>query len=88
MRLSEESQAIRKKAHLARVAAKSQPGYPALYGSQPHEIAKGNEQRAARQLTRGIKNQADTAARAAAESAASVFSGVALTDGSTDGDAE
>ena len=86
MILSAESRAARKKAQLARLEAKVKPGYPALYGSQPHEIAKGNEERAARQLAREVKNQAETAARTAAESAANHFSGVVLTDGSDVGD--
>lgn len=88
MRMSEEARAIRKKAQLARLATKTQPGYPALYASQPHQIAIAAEQGAERRLARSIRNQAQTAAIAAAESATSVFTGAALTDGNVDQAAE
>lgn len=73
MLLSEEARATRKTAQLARLERKTDPDYPAIYASQPAEIQKGAEQRAARQLERALKNQAATAAIANAESAASVF---------------
>ena len=73
MLLSEEARATRKTAQLARLARRADPDYPAIYASQPHEIKKGAEQRAQRQLERALKNQAATAAIANAEAATSVF---------------
>jgi len=79
MQLSEETQAARKKAQLARLAAKGTPGYPALYASQPEQIRIAAEQGKARQAEREAKNAINAAKLKAANEAVDVFSNAEVT---------
>lgn len=73
--MSVETQKIRKKAQLARLAAKGKPGYAKMYASQPAQIKKGIEQRAARATRRAAIDAVQSAIVTAAGEAIDVFEG-------------
>ena len=73
MIVSESTQKARKKAQLARLAAKGTPGYGALYASQPEQQRIAAEQGAQRKAVRDAKNALNAAALQSANEAAEVF---------------
>jgi len=76
MSLPEQVQASRKKAQLARLAAKGSPEYPAIYAAQPDQIRRAAEQGAVRQKVREAKAAAVTEASLDADAAIAAFGGI------------
>ncbi|MEE8579816.1 MAG: hypothetical protein V3S78_07670 [Hyphomicrobium sp.] len=79
MLLSPEARAARKSAHLARIAAKGSANYPALYASQPAQVAKAAENAERAQALREAKATQHATEIANAQGAAEVFSGAIST---------
>ena len=80
IRSAEEREAL-KKAHLARLAAKGSPDYPALYASQPEQQRKAAANAAARKAERDAKDAIQRATVDAAAGAVDAFSGGLSTKG-------
>jgi hypothetical protein len=74
--ISSETQAARKKAQLARLAAKGSPEYAAIYAQQPEQLIIAAEQGAARKAVREAKAAHNTAALVAANVAAGDFGNI------------
>ena len=81
MQLSQEAHTARKRAQLARLAAKGSPEYPAIYAAQPEQIRIAKEQGAARKVIRDAKNAINTAALVAANVGAKDVENIATTKG-------
>ncbi|MCK5495058.1 MAG: hypothetical protein KAI41_06900 [Hyphomicrobiaceae bacterium] len=73
MRMSAPAREQRKAAHLARLAAKDNPNYPALYAATPHEQAVAAQQGAERKARRDAISAAETTAHAENVGAVDIF---------------
>ena len=73
MILSKEERAARKRAQVARIAAKGTPKYSELYASQPEQIRQRAKDQAARKVEREVRNAAALSAAASARESASIF---------------
>lgn len=81
MFISNEVQAAKKSAQIARIAAKGTPEYPTLYASQPEQIRIAAEQKKERAVRREAKEVLEAAGIRTANEAVSVFGSVGLTEG-------
>jgi len=81
MYISVEVQAAKKRAQMARIAAKGTPEYAALYASQPAQVRIAAEQKAQRAVRREMKQALEAEGIKTANEAVSVFGSVDLTDG-------
>lgn len=81
MSFSEETQAARKTAQLARLAAKGTPGYLELFASQPEQLRKAAIYKAERKAYHDSKQAANSQALADAKGSAETFGNIATKKG-------